>query len=185
MKKFLMGAALVLVQLGCGGTNGLGAGYSSTAATDTCASGAKWTAGTQESEFMNPGYACRSCHLGQNFQGQNPTGQSESRKAYFFMGTVYSAPHQEDLCAAANVPADAQVEILDMDGGVQVTMKVNEVGNFRSTSTQPGFTLPYRAQVRANGKVNVMGGAQMTGDCNTCHTAAGLEGAPGRIFYPQ
>ena len=169
----------------CGSSAALGPGFASTGVTDTCASGAKWTAGNEESELMNPGFACRSCHLGDNFQGQNPGGEAEPRKAFFFMGTAYSAPRQEDLCAAADVPADAQVEILDLDGGVQLTLPVNAVGNFRSNSTQAGFTVPYRARVRANGKLNSMGAAQTDGDCNTCHTATGLNGAPGRVFFLQ
>lgn len=30
-----------------------------------------------------------------------------------------------------------------------------------------------------------LAGAQTEGDCNTCHTAAGAGGAPGRILIPQ
>ena len=101
------------------------------------------------------------------------------------MGTAYSAPQQADLCAAATVPSDAVVEILDASDVVQLTMKVNAAGNFRSPSTAAGLPMPYKARVRAGGKTNVMGGAQTNGDCNSCHTAAGAEGAPGRILFPQ
>jgi hypothetical protein len=30
----------------------------------------------------------------------------------------------------------------------------------------------------------MMSGAQMTGDCNSCHTQDGWNGAPGRIVAP-
>jgi hypothetical protein len=170
--------------MACGGVSPLGGDYSSFGATDACMSGQHWTAGNSESELMNPGLACRSCHLGQNFQNQNPGGQAEPRKAYFFMGTAYPAPHQEDLCAST-VPSDAVIEILDTTDVVKLTLPVNAAGNFRSMSTMAGVPVPYKARVRANGKVNTMGAAQSDGDCNTCHTALGASGAPGRIFFPQ
>jgi len=175
----------VVLFLACGGASPLGGGFTSGAVSTTCTSGQRWTAGTSESELMNPGYACRSCHLGQNFQNQNPGGQAEPGKAYFFMGTVFPGAHEEDLCAAADVPADAVVEILDTNDVVQLTLAVNAAGNFRSKSTSATVPVPYKARVKAGGKVNAMAGAQTSGDCNSCHTATGTGGAPGRIFFPQ
>ncbi|MFO0598796.1 MAG: hypothetical protein U0228_26050 [Myxococcaceae bacterium] len=176
--------ALVALVSACGAP--LSAGFSAGGATPTCPSGQKWTAGTRESELMNPGYACRSCHLGQNFQGQNPTGQREAGKAYFFMGTVFSVANNEDLCAADAVPSDAVVEILDpADNSVKLSLKVNAAGNFRSTSTMAGVPVPYKARVSAGGKTRAMGAAQSDGDCNVCHTSTGLQGAPGRILFPN
>lgn len=165
----------------CGGSTPLGRGFSATPVTETCASGQRWTGGTSESELMNPGFACRSCHLGENFQNQNPTGTSERGKAYFFMGTVFPSVREADLCAAT-VPTDTIVEILDMQDAVQLSLTVNAAGNFRSRSTSAGLTLPYKARVKSGSKVNVMGSAQMDGDCNACHTVSGLNGAPGRVF---
>lgn len=170
-----------LLLLGCGQA-GLAPQFEP---ASTCASGRAWKGGTTESEQMNPGFACRACHLGQNFQGQNPNGRPEPDTAYFFMGTAYSAPHEADLCAAASVPADAVVEILDTNDVVQLTLPINAAGNFASQSTTAAFPMPYKARVKANGKVNVMASAQSNGDCNTCHTAAGAEGAPGRVLFPQ
>lgn len=164
------------------GPAGLGSQFSPSA---DCASGQRWSGGTSESELMNPGYACRSCHLGQNFQGQNPSGAQEPGKAWFFMGTAYATPHEADLCAAAGVPADAVVEILDTNDVVQLTLSVNAAGNFVSKSTSAGVPVPYKARVRAGGKVNAMASPQMSGDCNSCHTQAGAEGAPGRVQFPQ
>jgi hypothetical protein len=177
--------ASLFVLFSCGQQSSLGRGFVSGTPSATCASGQTWTGGNSESDLMNPGFACRACHLGQNFQGQNPSGRGEGSKAYFFMGTVYSAPHEADLCAADAVPSDAVVEILDADGGVQVTMTVNSAGNFRSRSTAAGLPMPYKARVRAGGKTSAMGASQTEGDCNTCHTAAGTGGAPGRVLFPQ
>lgn len=168
----------------CGGGSSL-FGYAAAPPGATCASGEVWVQGNAESATMNPGYACRSCHSGQNFNGQNPFASRESGRAYFFMGTAYSSLHETDLCAANQVPSDAVVEILDANDVVQLTLPVNSVGNFYSNSTQAQVSLPYRAQVRANGKVQAMGQAQTVGDCNTCHTNVGLNGAPGRIVWPQ
>ena len=44
--------------------------------------------------------------------------------------------------------------------------------------------LPFRAKVVFAGKERSMGTAQSTGDCNSCHTATGANGAPGRIVLP-
>ena len=126
---------------------------------------------------MNPGLACRGCHLGESFQNQNPSRASEP-------GTVFPSVREADLCAAT-VPDDTVVEILDAQDVVQLGLKVNAAGNFRSRSTGAGLTLPYKARVRSGGKVNTMGSAQMNGDCNACHTVNGLNGAPRRVFFPR
>ena len=151
-----------------------------------CSSGMKWTSGNAASEWMNPGYACRSCHLGQNFLGQNPRGESNLQYAMFFMGTAFADFQEENLCMPKSVPAGAVVEILGADGGVALSLAIDPAsGNFRSTSTTSEVPLPYRARIRANGMVRTMAALQMSGDCNTCHTEQGREGAPGRIVWPQ
>ena len=185
MRTRLAALALSVSLLGCGGTSPVGPGFSAGASTDACPSGDRWTSGNSESELMHPGLACRSCHLGNNFMGQNPGGKAEPGEASFFMGTVFTSPHEEDLCAPAAVPTDAVVEILDTNDVVQLTLGINSAGNFRSKSTLATVPVPYKARVRAGGKVNAMAGAQGDGDCNTCHTVAGTGGAPGRVFFPQ
>ncbi len=150
----------------------------------TCVSNVKWTMGNQGNEGMNPGLACRSCHLGQNFMGQNPNLESNQSWAMFFMGTVYSGFNEANLCLAKSVPAGTVVEILDSTGALVLTLPVNAAGNFRSNSVDAGLSLPYRARVRSNGMLRAMGAAQMNGDCNSCHTEQGRESAPGRIVWP-
>lgn len=181
--RFLCGTLLTLAA--CGSAAGGLSGYGAADTSLTCASGLVWTRGTSESALMNPGYACRSCHLGNNFNGQNPGNAREPEKAYFFMGTAYSTQKEADLCAADAVPQGAVVEILDTNDVVQLTLSINEVGNFYSSSTTAKVPVPFKARVRANGKVNAMAASQTDGDCNSCHTAGGLNGAPGRITWPQ
>lgn len=181
MRSFVVPVTLFfsLVLAACGGP--APAGFEGAPAGSACASGLVWKG--EESAEMNPGMACRACHLGQNFAGQNPTGQREPKRAFFFMGTAYAAAHEIDSCRSANVPAGAVVEILDANDVVQATLPINAAGNFYSASTTAGFTLPYKARVVANGKTNAMASPQMEGDCNTCHTAQGSGGAPGRIMW--
>jgi hypothetical protein len=62
-------------------------------------------------------------------------------------------------------------------------MPVNAAGNFYSSKSTAGFPLPYRARIVANGKTVAMATPQTEGDCNTCHTATGMNGAPGRITW--
>ncbi len=149
----------------------------------TCASGSYWTQGNSGSGSMNPGMACQACHLGQNFMGQNPNGESKTSKAFFFMGSLYPSLHEKDRCNDNRVPSGTVVEILDSAGVVRLTLTPNSVGNFYSSTTTAGFPLPYRARVVSNGKVNAMVTPQQVGDCNTCHTERGTGGAPGRVTY--
>lgn len=151
-----------------------------------CSSNSRWTQGTTGSPNMNPGLACRSCHLGNNFQGQNPLGAIRPSRAHYFMGTAYSTLHEADLCRAASPPSDAVVQILDNTGTVRLSLPVSPVsGNFYSgPGTMAGIALPYTARVVSGGNVREMKTPQTNGDCNTCHTEQGREGAPGRVMWP-
>jgi hypothetical protein len=151
----------------------------------TCASARTWTQRYDGSPDMNPGMACRACHAGQNFSGQNPQGQSELGRQYWFAGTAFPGRNERDGCLAS-APSGVTIEILDADGGVRVSMPVRTTsGNFYDTTirTRPQW-LPYTARVRRNGAVvSTMRTPQMSGDCNTCHTELGQQGAPGRITW--
>ncbi len=48
----------------------------------------------------------------------------------------------------------------------------------------PSDVLSLVAKVKQNGKERAMQAAQMSGDCNSCHTQDGLMSAPGRIVAP-
>ena len=58
---------------------------------------------------------------------------------------------------------------------------VNTVGNF---STRARIVPPFKVKVTSGAKERVMAGALTAGDCNSCHTVAGVNGAPGRIMAP-
>ena len=62
------------------------------------------------------------------------------------------------------------------------TAEVNPGGNFLLEEAR--FTYPYQAKVVFQGRERKMDAAQQIGDCNSCHTAAGSSGAPGRIVLP-
>lgn len=149
----------------------------------SCASNQLWAYGNSGSAGMNPGLACLACHKGQNFAGQNPLGYSKLSRAYFFMGTAFASAHSKDLCIAPP-PSGARIEILDKNGVVAQTLTPNSYGNFYSGSSTTTVALPYTARVVANGKTARMLAPQTSGDCNTCHTEQGLQGAPGRIYWP-
>jgi hypothetical protein len=120
-----------------------------------------WTGGNSESPLMNPGKACAGCHSG-----------------FVIGGTVYPTAHEPDLCMGTN--GNATVVITDANG-LSVTLPVNGSGNFYGS---PVLAFPIRAKVVANGKERAMQTAQMSGNCNGCHTQTGAEMAPGRIVMP-
>jgi hypothetical protein len=134
---------------------------------------------------MAPGWACRACHLGQNFQGQNPFGALGMTRAYDVMGTLYGAPNEKDLCVSSVGDAGVVVEIRDSTGTLVISAPVNAGGNFYgSVDLDAGIKMPYTARlVRGTARRDMMA-AQTEGDCNQCHTEAGREGAPGRIQPP-
>lgn len=132
---------------------------------------------------MAPGFACVACHSGQDFMGQNPGGaMSRPDVLPQFMGTVFAAPHEKDLCSPA-LPTAARVEILDLSGAVRATLTVNAGGNFYGDVNGAALA-SYRARVVTAAGSREMASAQTSGDCNTCHTVAGASGAPGRVFLP-
>ncbi len=141
--------------------------------TPICTSGTNGTTG--ESKDMNPGRPCKACHAVQ-----------EPFRNYGFMGTAYPTLHELDQCNGL-APANAVVEILDANGNAlnpPLNLTVRRLsGNFMSNTwtTSPS---PYRARVKVNGQVvSTMNTPQTDGDCNTCHSETGSNGAPGRITY--
>ncbi len=123
---------------------------------------------------MNPGEACISCH-------QRSGGEAPS---YVLAGTVYDTGHEPDLCLSSTASTATTVEITDAANHV-FTTAVGSNGNFSFSSRRlTGFTLPYRARIIRNGSSRAMATAQTSGDCNSCHTAAGTEMAPGRMVAP-
>ncbi len=138
-----------------------------------CSSGTRWTEDRDEgSSRMNPGLACISCH---QREGDGPR--------FTAAGTLFPTFREPDLCNGADgtrTYAGAVVEIIDAND-VSHTLSVNQAGNF---STQARLTMPIRARVHYQGEVREMFTPQNSGDCNSCHTVDGMNGAPGRVALP-
>lgn len=140
-----------------------------------CSSNSYWTSGNSGSSRMNPGSACISCHIARN----RAKGREEAPGNVG--GTVYPTAHEPDLCVAWGL-SGAVVVLTGADGQV-VTAPVNSSGNFYLWDTTR-LARPYRAKVVYQNRERVMATPQMSGDCNSCHTQAGTNGAPGRILAP-
>jgi hypothetical protein len=128
-----------------------------------CSSGKTYVG--DEDPRMRPGEACVECHRS---QGEGPL--------FAIAGTVFPSGHEPDDCVGSP-QADIRVVVTDANG-VEHQLSVNSSGNFMY---QGALTPPYTAKVISADGERLMYGAQTIGDCNTCHTQAGLNGAPGRI----
>jgi hypothetical protein len=142
-----------------------------------CTSGRYWDDPDDGSSRMNPGRACISCHS---------SADDDDAPNLWVGGTVYPTFREPNMCLGANgtsTYAGASVEIEDATGKV-VSLSVNASGNFLLQRNAATLTFPIRARVLYNGKVRQMGTPQYSGDCNSCHTETGANGAPGRIALP-
>jgi mono/diheme cytochrome c family protein len=157
MTMAMMAAAVTAAACGSGST-----------APTVCSSDSAWSGGNEESPLMNPGQDCIECHTR---EGEGPKFQ--------IAGTVMGATNDDDNC---NGLSGVTVELTGSDGQVH-TFKTNAAGNFFSDEKGAAVVaMPYTARViSASGAVATMGAAQSSGSCNSCHTATGANGAPGRI----
>jgi hypothetical protein len=136
------------------------------AAPPVCTSNRTWTRGDDGSSSMHPGYACIDCHD----QWGGPS--------FSIAGTVFPTAHEPDDCYGG--PSGIEIDITDATGRV-IPLYANRAGNFFSGTS---IALPYTAKVISGGSVRAMSASQTTGDCNSCHTQDGANGAPGRILAP-
>jgi mono/diheme cytochrome c family protein len=132
-----------------------------------CSSGDMWEAKDEEGPQMRPGGPCLACHRA----NQGPM--------LSIAGTVYPTAHEPENCHGAD-DSDIRVVITGADGRV-LELRVNSAGNFYSE--QP-VARPFTAKVTLEGRERAMGPSQSSGDCNSCHTERGTNGAPGRIMLP-
>ncbi len=135
-----------------------------------CTSGVVWTRGDTGSSLMHPGRACNACH------------QEKGGPNLKIAGTVYPTAHEPDDCNGSVTPPVLTVTVTDSRDRV-LELPVNSAGNFlieRSGRLSP----PFRAKVSNGTATREMKGSVTSGDCNSCHTVAGLNGAPGRIMAP-
>jgi len=134
----------------------------------TCTSGTYWTQG--EDSNMRPGEACIACHS----RGEGPR--------FAIAGTAYPTGHEYDDCNGSAAQG-AVVSVTD-SAGTTHTFTVNSAGNFSGNPSGTWPVFPIRAQISFDGKTRMMAGAVSSGDCNTCHTLQGANGAPGRVALP-
>jgi hypothetical protein len=132
-----------------------------------CTSKKTWTRGDHGSSSMHPGGACITCHTADN-------GPS-----YTIAGTLYPTAHEPDDCNGYGT-GDTKISVTDATGRT-ITVTPNSAGNFYSRSS---LKPPFKVQVVAGANVRAMNGTVTTGDCNSCHTEAGAQSAPGRIMVP-
>ena len=131
------------------------------------ASGLKWVGGNSGSQLMHPGLSCIVCHS----RGEGPR--------YQVAGTVYAALDQRDDYYGV---ADVVVQVTDAKGKV-AKYATNKAGNFYSGHFS-SLKAPFAVKVLGKKGERAMGSPAPSGDCASCHTAAGAEGAPGRVIAP-
>jgi hypothetical protein len=141
-----------------------------------CTSGASWAGGDQGSPVMHPGLACIACHTSRSGGGGDRGGDDDPPQ-FRIAGTVYPTGHEPNDCNGAR---SATVEVTDNAGRV-TALAVNAAGNF---STTAAIAFPIHVAVVSNGKRRAMVSSPPVGDCNSCHTPTGANGAPGRIAAP-
>ena len=134
----------------------------------SCAVGSAGILGLIPGATMSPGTACVSCHA------------STGARKLNVGGTVFTRMNEPDQCIG--VASGVQVVLTDATGTDHV-LQTSATGNFYDTGLF-GFASPYRAKVVTAAGSIAMIAPQTNGDCNACHSAAGAEGAAGRIVGP-
>jgi hypothetical protein len=146
-----------------------------------CTSRTTWTGGDNGNPLMHPGGACINCHRN-NGGGEDSGGDDDDDAPQFVIaGTVYPTAHEPNDCNGGPAGGGTAQVILTGANGQTVTLTTNAAGNFFTTAA---VSFPFRAQVVYQGRVRAMSAAQSNGDCNSCHTVNGANGAPGRIMLP-
>lgn len=143
-----------------------------------CTSGSTW-GGCEGSKDMFPGQTCIHCH---NNPSAQPAGcEGEVGPMLGVGGTVFSTLREKDNCYAEDV-GGTTVVITDANNQTY-ELAVRGYGNFYLEEIAPA--MPIRAEVRRNGKTVAMKDPVNSGDCNSCHSVLGSEGAAGRIVPPN
>ena len=131
-----------------------------------CTSNKTWNNGNEGSSAMRPGGACITCHT------------MRGGPAYTIAGTVYPTAHEPNDCNGLN---GAVTVVVTDANGVVTNVTTNGVGNFFSRAN---IAAPFHVKLVNGAKIRAMAGALTAGDCNSCHTLAGVNGAPGRVMAP-
>jgi len=138
-----------------------------------CSSGEIWTYSDKDSPLMNPGRSCVTCHA--------ENDDEEHAPFYKVAGTVMQALHESDDCRGA---PQMTIELTDANDTKWV-MVGNSVGNFWLDPAAE-VAMPYTARIidqHGNERVKQM--PVSDGDCASCHTREGANGASGRLLPPE
>ncbi|HET9957903.1 MAG TPA: hypothetical protein VFQ61_25570 [Polyangiaceae bacterium] len=133
----------------------------------TCTSNVKWTRG--ENDRMRPGEACIACHA-----------QTGDAPKFTIAGTVYPTGHEPNDCNGVTAATATTIVITDANQ-VEHKISANSAGNFMLSTS---VATPYTAKVVTSVGERKMFSPQTSGDCNSCHTQDGSNGAPGRVLIP-
>lgn len=137
-----------------------------------CGSTEIWTYADKDSPLMNPGRSCVHCHAVTNDPVHAPL--------YTVAGTVMQHAHDADDCRGA----PGMTIILTGADGKDTTITANSAGNFW-LEIDATIVLPYTARiVDREGRERVKQTPVSDGDCASCHTADGANGAQGRLLPP-
>jgi hypothetical protein len=134
----------------------------------SCAVGSVGLLGLIPGATMSPGTACVSCHA------------STGARKLNVGGTVFTRMNEADQCIG--LANGVQIVLTDATGTDHV-LQTNATGNFYDTGAF-GFAAPYTAKVVTAAGSVAMISSQTNVDCNSCHSAAGAQGAAGRIVGP-
>jgi len=138
-----------------------------------CSSGEIWTYSDKDSPLMNPGRSCVKCHAENNDEEHAPF--------YKVAGTVMRALHEADDCRGA---PQMTIELTDANATKWV-MLGNSAGNFWLDPTAE-VAMPYTARIiDEHGNERVKQIPVSDGDCASCHTREGENGASGRLLPPE
>lgn len=123
---------------------------------------------------MNPGRSCVQCHA--------ENDDEEHAPFYKVAGTVMTALHESDDCRGA---PQMTIKLTDAKQ-TEWVMVGNSAGNFWLDPTAE-VAMPYTARIidkHGNERVSIEDGHSL-GDCASCHTRDGADGASGRLLPPE
>lgn len=137
-----------------------------------CASGEIWAFQDKDNPRMNPGRSCVQCHAEENDPYQAPL--------YAFAGTVMAAEDEGDDCRGVG----GLTVIITGADGAEVAIQGNSAGNFW-LDPEIEVVMPYTARIVDHaGNERVKQTPVDNGDCASCHTQEGANGAAGRLIPP-
>lgn len=177
------GTAVDSVGSSSGGVASASGSSSGSTMTDTTFEGpsvctSETTGTTRDGLDMNPGRACNACHSTQ-----------ARRDVMAWAGTVYPTGHEPDQCNGVNGTTSGTEVVVTDAAGTELRLPVRPSGNFSILARDPkaiAMKAPFHVRVERMGRVREMSQELPAGqgDCNSCHTETGTNGAPGRIAVP-